>query len=223
MLGTITFTGIDDKTDPEWAVDLTRRYPKIEFGILVGSHTGTGEKHRFPSLRTIQQWKICKNHLRLSLHLCGRYARHVLNVTWHHTSFCELLYGFDRVQVNARQYDPEVIRSFVESTSVGIKQQVILQHRGHFDPVPICHHKMEYLFDVSGGRGKDSIDQWPRPSLYARCGYSGGVGPGNVQKAIRFVNRWPSLQWIDMESGVRTNDVFDPSKVEQVCELAFPK
>ena len=219
MLETITFTGVDDKTDPEWAVDLTRRYPKIEFGILIGTPTGTGQNLRFPSLHTIQRWKARCDTLRLSLHLCGRYTRVVFEERWDVMLYYDLCYGFRRIQVNARRYDWAAIGRFVRA----FDQRIILQHRASFGQVPLYHSGVEYLFDVSGGQGKDSLDQWPNPSAWCRCGYAGGVNSGNVEVAVKFVRQWPSLQWIDMESGVRTNDVFDPSKVEQVCELAFPK
>ena len=86
------------------------------------------------------------------------------------------------------------------------------------------HPRIEYLFDESGGRGKrgDWPDPWPvLPGM--RCGYAGGLGPDNVDEALEFVERHPDARiWLDMESGVRTNDWMDLEKVEAVCQKAWP-
>ena len=229
MLKTLTFTGVDEKTDLGWAIEMTRRYPNIEFGILVGSHTGEGG--RFPDIATICKWKSEGfRKLRLSLHLCGKFSRFVNKeqssfwvsheLKWGIWQFRDLCVGFGRAQVNARAYKPETIENFADVCI----QRVILQHRDWFNSAPILHDNIEYLFDVSGGRGKNSIGRWPPPDDRFKCGYSGGVGPHNIKDAVEFVNRWPDNEtWIDMESEVRTDDVFDQVKVEQVCEIVFGK
>lgn len=74
------------------------------------------------------------------------------------------------------------------------------------------------LFDTSGGRGKlpDSIPSHPGYTV----GYSGGINPENV---VEYIQRIPGLEedskyWIDMESGVRTNNWLDLNKCEEVCK-----
>ena len=145
----------------------------------------------------------------------------VLGGTCCSPSDVDWLVGFRRVQLNARRYpDFDVIKRFADT----FDQRIILQHRASFSQVPMYHDKVEYLFDVSGGRGKDSLDQWPNPSAWCRCGYAGGVNFDNVEAAAKFVRQWPFHScWIDMESGVRTNDAFDQSKVERICKLVFPE
>ena len=48
-------------------------------------------------------------------------------------------------------------------------------------------------------------------------GFAGGIGPDNVLDVIRDIGpRDP--YWIDMESGVRTDDKLDLAKVRRVLE-----
>ena len=116
----------------------------------------------------------------------------------------ELCRGFGRVQINAKDYDAYKVVDFAEAVACA---QVILQRR---QPAPPDHvlpdPKVEYLFDLSGGRGRQSLTAWPRPALTeSRSGYAGGLGFSNIDQALEFVAQYPEhLFWLDMESGVRT-------------------
>ena len=80
------------------------------------------------------------------------------------------------------------------------------------------------LIDPSGGRGISS-DIKILPSFH-KVGYAGGITPDNVREKLSFLMdkiRIGSF-WIDMESGVRTDDWFDIDKVRavlSVCEELF--
>lgn len=72
------------------------------------------------------------------------------------------------------------------------------------------------LFDASKGTGKP-IEHFPQPYHGFFCGYAGGIGPDNIDGVIsKIEDMGPGICTIDMESGVRTNDKFDLSKVEKV-------
>jgi hypothetical protein len=81
---------------------------------------------------------------------------------------------------------------------------------------PLPH--VSYLLDASGGRGIDTpIDIFDDdPNIHV--GYAGGMNPDNVGDKLRQLIEHRSYAefWIDMESGVRTDDVFDLDKVEKV-------
>jgi phosphoribosylanthranilate isomerase len=77
------------------------------------------------------------------------------------------------------------------------------------------------LFDPSGGRGIEPFS-WPVPPLGARMGYAGGIGPDNLLDVLRAIGPVESPFWIDMESGVRTDDRFDLAKARAVLETAAP-
>ena len=98
--------------------------------------------------------------------------------------------------------------------------RIILQHDGAWSTTPIQDgENLEYLFDASGGRGEEAFGRWPEPrDSTKRWGYAGGIGPGTIQHALAFAAlHAEALLWLDMESGVRTEEVFDLDKVEQVC------
>lgn len=72
------------------------------------------------------------------------------------------------------------------------------------------------LIDPSGGRGlqgKTDVLRWPH-----KVGYAGGINAGNIQEKIMELESDPRVgdYWLDMESGVRTNDWFDTDKVLDV-------
>ncbi len=82
--------------------------------------------------------------------------------------------------------------------------------------------KVSMLIDDSGGQGIDSpINIYP--SVY-KIGYAGGINPDNVADKLTYLleNIHKGSFWIDMESGVRTDDWFDLDKVLQVLEICKP-
>ena len=76
------------------------------------------------------------------------------------------------------------------------------------------------LYDSSGGRGTE-IKSIQAPYMDIYTGYSGGLNPDNVEEICKQIQGHsnPSKVWIDMESGVRTEDVFDLEKVIKVLEI----
>ena len=223
MIELITFTGVDDNTDLEWAEELAKTYPRIEFGILVGTKTKPTKDqttaNRFPCLKTIAAWKkVAANcRINLALHLCGKYQRQV-NSGDISQKLLDLCDGFNRVQVNAVKYDAGNVAKFVEAVPV---QSVILQHRSTFNRnLPIQDNpRVEYLFDKSGGRGKNTLNEWPGPTHRFRCGYAGGIQRTNINVITAFGSKWYDYRlWFDMESGVRSHlDWFDLSEVTSIC------
>ena len=47
-LSILTFTGVDEKTDLAALRDISRRYPRVEWGVLVGSHTDSNDRGIYP-------------------------------------------------------------------------------------------------------------------------------------------------------------------------------
>ena len=228
MIELLTFTGVDNETPLAGLSDLARRYPRVEFGVLVGSHTGG----IFPARSVVDDFKAYANAMGIgtALHLCGRYARTVADPRGvGATDLWELCAGFERIQVNLHGdwFNPEricltghEIEYFADRVAA---ERVILQHRGDWDSIPVKHEKVEYLFDVSEGGGIESFTDWPEPSSrLRRMGYAGGLGPANITRAIAFASEYPEAAlWLDMESQVRTGGLFDLAAVEMVCEQVF--
>ena len=237
MLELLTFTGVDENTPFKSLEKIAKKYPKVEFGILVGSHTGEYDHGIFPSLRFVKQFKNAAKIIgfNTALHLCGKYSRGVMQQDGAHGDTFDLCNGFDRIQINLHGdwwhekwigVNTASIRRFADSVTDGTVESVILQHRGQWGDLPVRHPHIEYLFDVSGGAGMDSIDIWPPPIFdeQTRFGFAGGLGPDNMHRAMDFV--WvhqPFRMWMDMEGKVRTDGVFDTDKIAEVCKIAFPE
>lgn len=232
----LTFTGVDTKTDMERLQDIQNRYPRVEFGILIGSNTSHGQDNGiFPPWQAVLVFRdICRlRGTRCAIHLCGSHARSVMQHNDPSGQLMALCSDFSRVQVNLHgdfwyQNDVEVngqlVMNFAEKLTDGrgSVETVILQHREGFANVPLLHDRVEYLFDQSGGAGVAAFDKWPYPSALRRTGYAGGLGPHNIHWAIKFAkehSRFPL--WFDMESNIRKDGWLDLDAVEDVCGQVF--
>lgn len=77
------------------------------------------------------------------------------------------------------------------------------------------------LFDASRGNGVRP-SHWPDPFPNKRCGYAGGLNPDTIEEDLAAIDRaaGSATVWIDLETGVRTNDELDMEKVETVIAAA---
>jgi hypothetical protein len=203
----ITFTGADYRTDVAGMTMLAAQYP-IEWGILF-SPSRQGVDGRYPGGEA--QSRFAWSGLRLSAHLCGGYARNIMeNGSLGALRIPVDLGIFERIQVNHSAPLSDRINTFRK----GWGPRCIAQCRGEFPE----DTSVDWLFDQSGGRGAEpeSLPGYPRRLV----GYAGGIGPDNVISVIRRINA-SGPYWIDMESKVRTDDWFDLTLCRQVCEAVY--
>lgn len=84
---------------------------------------------------------------------------------------------------------------------------------------------MHVLLDESRGKGVAPAS-WSVPAQYGELpmyvGFAGGIGPDNTQSVLNQVRSLMRPYWIDMETGVRTDNAFDAKKVEAVLRAAEP-
>lgn len=204
----ITFTGADNTTSIEAMRNLSARYP-IEWGILF-SPSRQGEDPRYPGQDALE--RLCASGLRLAAHLCGDYARAVVNGSAT-IAIPVSTAAFSRIQINHVSPDPKTIAAFAKH----VGKPCIAQARGDAFPDDTS---ILWLFDASGGRGI-APKAWPSHPGHP-VGYAGGLGPGNVAEAVAAIGAGTTgTYWIDMESGVRTGDRFDLDLVEQVCKAVY--
>ena len=227
MLELVTFTGVDAHTDLKELARIAMEYPQAEFAVLTGSQTG-GDNPIFPPLKTVRALRNLDG-VNTALHLCGKYARMAaaeMPAGWPIKIKAQ---GFGRVQINLHgdaenprrvQVRAAMVRHFAQETETG---SIILQHRGPWNQIPVNHPKIEYLFDLSEGRGEEGFEHWPDPLGDRRVGYAGGLGPHNIKTALEFAARHPEARiWFDMERNVRDQDYrLDLGKVRKVCQMAF--
>ena len=208
------------------------QYTHVEFAVLLGTNTRgtmeTGSHPLFPPIPVIQEVKALGPKVNTAIHLCGTYARATMKEGPMHRQTLKFAEGFGRVQVNLHgdrgdpspiDVTPNAFCHFVDNVKA---ERVILQHRGPWGTIPLNHPKVEYLFDVSEGRGQESFELWPEPPLCKRVGYAGGLGPHNIRLATEFAALHPRAHlWLDMESQIRTFNRFDLDKVRAVCKAVF--
>lgn len=216
---TITISGIDDTTSLDSLVDLTKRFPFVEWGILY-STKNTGRQPRYPSEPMIRLFSSC---LPTSLHLCGDISRVVRENRVFVSSVLKPLSfiigsnnvsPFARIQLNGWQPHDEVPSLNPE--------RIVLQVRGRdmFDETLARLRTLgrfvypQILFDPSGGRGVRTDFEWPSKDeifqfnqFVSRVGFAGGINPNNVREVIEtFLERTNEPFWLDMESGVRRTE-----------------
>jgi phosphoribosylanthranilate isomerase len=140
----------------------------------------------------------------------------------------DLMAGFHRIQLNLEfgavegTYDPERLLARIQAHQ---EFDFIIQYtdkRHEMLPALAKLPNHAILFDASAGRGV-APDGWPAPLPGHFCGYAGGINPGNVAGHIEKIRAAGAVDtWIDMESGVRTDDRFDLDKVRAVLNIAKP-
>ncbi len=217
MLTTVTITGADDKTSHADMVSLAKEFPFVEWGILVSpKKSGTP---RYPGADWIDELP----DLRLSLHLCGQAARSILDGVIP-SPFSHGI-EFYRYQLNG--YTPPASDEFIAMTRA-TPHRWILQARSDAtlseaiaDALRIGNEKAAILYDPSGGRGIEAAS-WPKIPAGVYFGFAGGIKPSNVVAVLADIGPADAPFWIDMESGVRTDDQLDLNLVRQVLKSCAP-
>jgi hypothetical protein len=204
----ITFTGADDESDVGAMMALSERYP-VEWGILHSlSRYGVPRYPRHTS-------RFHQLGLRLAAHLCGGFSRDIMAGEVFDRVPRDIFEGYARVQVNHARPDPLQVAAFQHH----VRLPCMARARGDAFP---RDDGIGWLFDRSGGAGVAPAS-WPRhPGGGRLVGYAGGIGPENVRDVLAAIDA-DGPYWIDMESGVRTDDRFDLEKCRAVCEAVYGK
>lgn len=222
----ITFTGIDEKTDIDELIALSRDYPKVEYGFL--AH----ENYQMLGNLFCSPWMLHKMKdagLTLSLHICGELAKRVF-ATGDWNEIIAYMQGsfslFDRIQLNNIRKADILDKKWKLSIPTGISEIIIQQHSA--DNMSVYQHYLDnradisgnftMLLDASGGRGERSEKLNTLNLPYV--GYAGGLGPDNVRDIVQQLENSENVQdyWIDMQKHVRDeNDWFSVELCRRVC------
>lgn len=233
----ISITGADDQVDPNQLVALSQRYPFAEWALLAfPEKVGAA---RYPSDAWRRQFlELSKAHsMKTALHLCGEEIfRAILDNRLTLDQVGELAsYGRIQVNINARGVftDEDVYAVYDYLASLGCT--LILQRHAGTEavvskylaehPASVSVGKVTVLFDTSRGRGLAPAE-WPRPlnvhGIHVTGGYAGGISPDNIETVL-LDTAFAGLHgpyWLDMETGVRTENQLDRAKVEHVLAVA---
>lgn len=234
----ISFVGVDEQTNLEDLKDNSSFIEEVavEWSVLFSDSKSIRNYIRYPS------YEFCKDFLKVnpqnihsmrSLHLCGSVIDRYLKQESDVISLCE---GATRIQLNLN------INNYSESEYEKLADNIgfIVNNYGHHIILQQNKTKEKFmkvfmgkvnfalslLYDSSGGFGREITSVLPPNPLYD-TGYAGGINPDNVKRIIDLVesnNPHNIKYYIDMESGVRENNLFSINKCRQVIQnLKEPK
>lgn len=217
----VSFIGIDKKTDIDRLLKIAEKYPEVEFGFLCSSSiTGTNQNNRYPSLILLQ--KLKNKNINLSLHICGGLARSVCqsgNFDEVKKFVGQYFDMFGRIQLNV------VGSRFKDLITDTCGKQIVIQTNLNEPKSKQTYEKFResnldnivFLSDNSGGKGLQVEFDYFEGVDYQ--GFAGGLNPENILERKEEIDiLWEKDYWLDMESGVRTDDWFDLDKVEDICK-----
>lgn len=233
----VAIAGVDEQVSIESLVDLSKDFPFVEWGVLY-SNIKAGS-NRYPGLEWIRRFaaRCNKEDIKTSLHICsnGFYDRLLDNQL--ELVENDFLFEFDLVQANINARD--IVYSENEICKVyddlHLTNKVILQeHEGSLSAIEmflerpgVNHNNVLILQDGSKGKGVEA-SYWRAPRVVdgkaLSTGFAGGISPHNIDQMIdRAIMALdfrvqPELAWVDMESGVRTDNVFDIKKAEFILK-----
>lgn len=234
----VTLTGADNTVQPEKLVELSLKYPFVEWAILF-SQNKTGQP-RYPTLDWVDaliDYSRDYPDMHFSAHLCGKWVENAMQgeITFFRKTDYDL--RFKRVQLNMgtdRLKRSLTCQPLLDAVNYCQKDVILGGNYRHIKVDSAFFLKTGFLplFDASGGRGVETKD-WPTPFYDEEgnailCGYAGGLGPDNVATELPRIEEEVGVNWcwIDMETKLRTvkggKDMFDLEKCEAVLQAAKP-
>lgn len=234
-LSVVSFVGVDEKTDLNELTKLSNSFGglgKIEWSVLFSDSKSETKHMRYPSYSFCKEfldYSVNKTHyVHSSLHLCGSVIERYLNKEQDVLDLCQ---NAMRIQLNLNIGDyPDYLKLTERLMSV-IKltgHSIILQQnktKSKFMKVFLENNTYPFslLYDGSGGFGRE-ITEVVAPSKDHFTGYAGGINPENVVKIVNLIenkNTENIRYYIDMESGVRENNIFSIDKCASIMEKLF--
>lgn len=234
ILDRVTITGVDNTVEMSFIDEMTSSYSSVEWGVLLTNGTRKGGP-RYPDdawlaeLTTTFKGKYDQN---FAAHFCGDLCDELIGESGESYKSGVLVehsepYFFSRVQLNSfpdGKWMPWHVNSLAASLAkVEIIVPLTSDHALFLARHPF-HESVTFLYDDSRGRGIRP-DEWP-PITHVNdrvIGFAGGINPNNIREVLdefstQDVDGW---FWLDMETGVRTDDRFDYTKVEEILRVAM--
>lgn len=224
----ISFVGVDEKTNLDDIDNFKSDFP-CEWSVLFSDSKSVGNYARYPSYdfcKKFLEWGKSRGWI-TSLHLCGsvieRYIKQDKDVM-------DLCADAHRIQLNINiknfpdyeQFSDDLIKVIKNHNHEAIMQQN--KTKELFNKVFLAKAKelpsrnVNLLHDGSGGFGRE-ISQVLPPDTRHFTGYAGGIKPENVARIVDLIEKNNPNQlkyYIDMESGVRTDNIFSLEKCRQI-------
>lgn len=231
IIDRVTITGADNDTDPQCLIDITKKFPFVEWGVLFSKQrTNTP---RYPNKYygyTLKKLGLDQGlDMKLSAHICGNWTKEFFkgNFTFE-SNFLPLQFEdiFERIQLNFNSkyndFDINKVLEIIELNYVDFIFQYNESNSELCNKVKDKFENINFLYDSSGGRGIER-NKWPSPIKHHFTGYAGGLTPGNIKEQLKLIEEScnkDDIIWIDVETGVRDdNDKLDLNKVEEFLKF----
>lgn len=223
----VSLTGADDQTDVRDLAELGAQYSFVEWALLYVPHKEGAPRNPTQGWRT--RFFEANVPGSVAMHLCGRLAFEQLRDSQLPLDVLQA----DRLQLNinarGRDFeDVEVLDLFQCALALG--PDIILQY--HEDSARVIHQflatvkdsertRVHVLLDGSRGTGV-CPPTWTVPEELSGwyCGSAGGIGPTTIDQVLASHADRTSAYWVDMESGIRTDNRFDLEKARRVLSSA---
>jgi hypothetical protein len=239
ILTKVTVTGADDSVSIEHLLQIQKRYPFVEFGILLSQNNSHAGTPRFPSRhwlkRLVEANEKASPHLNLSGHICGKWVKDIFLGKWPDLNAVtdNLIVAFQRFQLNTHAQPhrySDLLFKLIDKLADEC-QTVIFQLDGK-DGSIAARAAVEWygnganiagLFDLSHGAGVLPSD-WPRRIAWLQCGYAGGLSSENVAEQLgRIAEAASGDTWVDAETHLRGDrDEFSLARCEAFLEVCKP-
>lgn len=215
----VSLTGADDNVEIKDLESFSKQYPFFECAILMFPEREG--KNRNPSKAWRNKFYDSSVGNR-AIHLCGSIINKLAEQD---PDLISELNRVQRVQINLKPQWASV--ELVEKLVVAVKSLPHIEFITQYNDSNREYFKYwegvenhSYLYDASLGKGL-APDNWSAPVKDKRTGYAGGMSPENVEENILKISQVSNINpvWIDMESGVRTDDRFDLKKAEDVLAI----
>lgn len=230
-LSLVSFVGVDEKTDFAELERISNAYAGlgfVEWSVLFSDSKSIGNYARYPSYKFCKEFlekSASTNYVHSSLHLCGSVIERYLEKE---KDVMELCQKAQRIQLNLNIKDYPDHQKLTERLWSVLKQyghSIILQQnktKAKFMEVFLKENifPISILHDGSGGFGRE-ITEVVMPDETYFTGYAGGIKPENAAKIVSLIessNTNNKRYYIDMESGVRIDNVFSLEKCQQVID-----
>jgi hypothetical protein len=232
-------TGADCKVNAADLVALSQRFPFVEWSFLYSPDRAGVDVPRCPTVDKIKEFRdVCGKHGHVAMHLCESALKDFINGD---PATFDLMQGFPRIQLNLEfgsakglyHSTHEITRALAERVQAAPQWRFILQCP--FDQeslrlkdeglLPLFKNapNVDILFDSSAGSGTRP-KSWPAPLDGFFCGYAGGITPESYEEDLEKMRKVVPVNMAistDLESGVRTDDIFDLIKATRILEIGM--
>jgi len=214
----LTLTGFDNES-PIPALNYLCHICDIPLEIGILYYPKKFGQPRYPDIEHILGY--AELPVKKALHICGNEScvEFIENEGWPFISW-----GFDRIQLNA-DWNTDLYTEFCDKIW---RDPIILQINKRNNEVfgGLFPQSAHFLLDGSRGRGDISSRDWeyapPSFTSIQFLGYAGGICPESLESDLEWLLRkhpHPDHIWVDIESGIRTDNKIDFLKISKILEI----